>query len=250
MIATTIILVRSTSDFDNPSGRGLPYEKIEEILDGLKSRQKLVLIDTCHAGEVDKDDVSDADTKTIQPPVVSGSPSDKFSEQRRGASTPILKTKSFPNRGGKDKALLRLNTSQSFALMQVLFVDLRTTSGAEVIGASAGEELAVDDPKGTNGLFTFAVLEGLGGKAAKNKQGMITVSSLRDYVAERVSEISHGQQNPTARHENLAKRLPPLVNSGLGAQNVPFSSGSEAKLAQPFVSQARSLEIDLQGSIE
>jgi len=94
--------------------------------------------------------------------------------------------------------------------MQVLFVDLRTTSGAEVYRGLRRRRARVDDPKGTNGLFTFAVLEGLGGKAAKNKTGNDHCFFVEDYVAERVSEISHGQQNPTARHENLANDFPLL----------------------------------------
>jgi WD40 repeat protein len=40
-----------------PSEKGLPYGNIEDLLDGITARKKLVLIDTCHAGTDDLDEV-------------------------------------------------------------------------------------------------------------------------------------------------------------------------------------------------
>jgi WD40 repeat protein len=40
-----------------PSEKGLPYESIENLLDGISARKKLALIDTCHAGADDQDEV-------------------------------------------------------------------------------------------------------------------------------------------------------------------------------------------------
>nr|MDQ3816498.1 caspase family protein [Acidobacteriota bacterium] len=44
-------------DFSHPAERGLPYDAIEELLDGVAARKKLLLMDTCHAGEVDKEEI-------------------------------------------------------------------------------------------------------------------------------------------------------------------------------------------------
>lgn len=44
-------------DFKDPGKRGGPYEAIEKFLDSLKALKKLLFIDTCHSGELDKDEI-------------------------------------------------------------------------------------------------------------------------------------------------------------------------------------------------
>ena len=41
-------------NFKNPSENGLEYELIEELIDGITARNKLILIDACHSGELNK----------------------------------------------------------------------------------------------------------------------------------------------------------------------------------------------------
>jgi hypothetical protein len=54
-----------------------------------------------------------------------------------------------------------------------------------------------------NGLFTYALMETLDGKATSNKEGQITISSIGDYVKKRVQDLSKGKQNPNLRGVNL-----------------------------------------------
>lgn|GEM_PF-4796875 len=40
-------------------------------------------------------------------------------------------------------------------------------------------------------------------KADRNKDGIITISELMSYVANRTRELTGGRQNPTSRKENV-----------------------------------------------
>ena len=45
-------------DFMNPSKNGLEYSKLEALLDEIKPIKKLLIMDTCHSGEIDKEEVT------------------------------------------------------------------------------------------------------------------------------------------------------------------------------------------------
>jgi hypothetical protein len=99
-----------------------------------------------------------------------------------------------------------LGFSRSLEWMRELFANLNRGSGATVIGASAWQEVAIEDSsKGyRNGLFAYALLSGLKGKAADtNKDGTLTVSELRAWIERVVLKESGGSQRPTTRQENL-----------------------------------------------
>ena len=171
-------------DFANPSEKGLPYETIERLLDGLPARKKLLLIDTCHAGEVDREE-TDLAAMEIN-------------------SKPNVKSRSF--RGvipATEKNKLGLNNS--FELMQQLFANLSRGSGAVVISAAGGVQFAFEDEKWQNGVFTYCILEGLKTKKADiDLNGEISVTELRNYVTAEVAKLTSGRQTPTSRRENLA----------------------------------------------
>jgi len=44
-------------DFTNPKLGGMPYEQFEALTEGIPARNKLVLLDACHSGELDKEDM-------------------------------------------------------------------------------------------------------------------------------------------------------------------------------------------------
>jgi WD40 repeat protein len=166
-------------DFNDPSSRGLRYEALENLLDGIGARKKLMLIDACHSGEIDKDETTLIASAT---------------------KAPNVKSRGFKNAESKNTGL-----ENSFELMQHLFADIRKGTGAAVIASASGVEFAYESPEWKNGVFTFAVLEGLRApaKTDKNKNTTIEVSELRDYVSTRVTELTSGKQHPTTRKENL-----------------------------------------------
>jgi hypothetical protein len=90
------------------------------------------------------------------------------------------------------------------ALLEELFAELRRGNGAAVITAAGGLQVAYEGVGTSNGLFTSQVIEGLrSGSADANRDGSVSVSELRDFVVNRVQELSGGKQRPTARRDVL-----------------------------------------------
>jgi WD40 repeat protein len=169
-------------DFKNPAKRGLPYDAVEGLLDGIRARKKLVLMDTCHSGELDKDEV-----KLVQ--------AEKVPEGN-------VKARAFRGLEPLERKP-RLGLSNSYQLLQEMFADLRRGTGAMVIASAGGAEYALESKDWQNGVFTYAVLRGLKGEADRDKDGRVSVSELRDFVQEEVRRLTRGRQVPTARRENL-----------------------------------------------
>lgn len=175
-IATTDV------DFVNPAIKGLLYEDLEGLLDGIPARKKLMMIDACHSGEVDKEDALLA-SNTAQ------------------NSTNGVSARGFTVVKSKGQAL---GLTNSFELMKEIFADVRRGTGTIVISAAAGKEYAFENDVWKNGAFTFSLLEGLkSGNADKDKNKEVSISEIRDYVSKKVQELTNGKQNPTSRAENL-----------------------------------------------
>ena len=164
-------------NFQNPSKKGISYNQLESILDGIPARNKLFLLDACNSGELDKDlNNIISNTKPLETKVYRGEPSTTSSAKN--------------------------NTLEA---MKAIFTDTRRFSGANVISASSGDKVAFEDEKYKNGYFTYAFLEGLKTRKADiNNDRKITVSEIRNYIYKRVVDISDDVQSPTNRQENLS----------------------------------------------
>lgn len=167
-------------DFLNPSAKGLKYEDLEGLLDGIPARKKIMLLDACHSGEVDKEAVG----------------------QQTASANSTTGNVNF--RGFNSSTNNSMGLQNSFKMMQELFADLRRGTGAVVISSASGAEYAFESPEWNNGVFTYSLLEGLkSGKCDENKDGEIRISELRNYVMNKVVDLTNGAQHPTARNENL-----------------------------------------------
>jgi hypothetical protein len=93
------------------------------------------------------------------------------------------------------------NTSE---LTKSLFADLRKGTGATVISSAGGMEFAMESSQWQNGLFTYCFINGLQSKAADlNKDGVIMLSELQQYVATQVTQII---QRKTTTHLTYRKQ--------------------------------------------
>jgi WD40 repeat protein len=160
-------------NFDNPEENGLPYDELENLLDSIPARKKLLLIDACHSGEVDKEDA-----------VAINAAADSLHLTR---GTTIV--------GSKEGR--RLGLKNSFELMQNLFVNVGKSTGATIISAAAGTQFALEKNDLQNGVFTYCVLE------AMKTQASMKVSALKNTVTTNVQKLTNGLQKPTSRNESI-----------------------------------------------
>lgn len=164
-------LATYNTKFENPKSEALPYEELENLLDNIPARKKLLLLDACHSGIIDKDQ----NLKSLsQTNIVT-------------KGVPIAQVSQISNR----------NTKSAFEVMQDTFINVGKSTGATIIAASRGNEEAIEQDKLQNGVFTYTILESL--KDTPN----IKVSELKTIIAKRVIELTKGVQQPVIRSGNI-----------------------------------------------
>ena len=186
-----------TYDIDpaHPATHGLPFEEFENLLDGIAPLKKLLLVDTCFSGEIERDE-----PMAVGPAPGAGSVTMRAFRAMRGINV----TADDPAGAAATGSGAAAATPVYARFQQEWFADLRRGTGAAVISSASGNEFALEGEQWHNGVFTYAVLDGLkNGKADRNGDGVVTVSELEGYVIDAVRELTHGRQNPTVRRENL-----------------------------------------------
>jgi hypothetical protein len=169
-------------DFNKPQARGLKYEALESLLDGIPARQKLLLLDACNSGENDKTEVLKQELQQ---------------KENNMDSTQVLAARGLIIRVEEEN-------QSNFKKMNELFVNVRNNTGSVIISAAGGQESAleaieVDGKIITNGAFTYSILECL----KQNEGKELKVNTLKQYAEKRVEEITDGKQKPTSRQETM-----------------------------------------------
>jgi hypothetical protein len=161
------------TDFSSPETTAISYEEFESVFDGVKSLDKLVLIDACHSGEIDKEDIHSIESASTT----------KGKVLFRGTSL------------GQESAESMILKSQ--------FNDIRRGLGATILAGSSGMEVAVEGEQWQNGLFTWTIRKGVEDmESDKDNDGCITVSEMMRYGESMVYKMSDGKQSPGARSIN------------------------------------------------
>lgn len=176
-------------DFKNPSAHGIPYRVVEWLLDSIPARNKLVLIDACQSGAIDKDALAgknQSDTLRLNENIVA---------YGKGAS--VTNTDALSG------------ATSSFTLMQQIFSQQTSSTGATVIAASSGTSPAYENNKTGegNGVFTYALIKALvdnldRGTSDYAPEKSISIAQLATYLCPKVSELTNGTQNPEVRNFN------------------------------------------------
>jgi WD40 repeat protein len=160
-------------DFNNPQFTGLIYEDIEDLLDSIPARKKLLLIDACHSGEIDKEEILNISQI-----------SDSISFRNFNASKGAYLVSNSIN---------KIGLGNSFSIMQELFVNVQKGTGTTVISAAGGDQYALESDNLQNGIFTFVILDYL------CNHPFVTVNELKNHVIIEVEKLSGGLQKPTTR---------------------------------------------------
>jgi len=169
------------TDMGKTTGVDIMYNQIEEFLADLPARKKLLLIDACNSGLIEKPKNPGIENSNQKVPVDTVDISKGAIESKNSAN----------------------NAHDYFDLMNELFSDLGNRLGLVVISASGGKENAYESNRWANGAFTYSVLKGLRDREADlNKDKKITVSELKEFVITEVLKVTGGRQRPTSRLEN------------------------------------------------
>ncbi|MCR9249331.1 MAG: caspase family protein [bacterium] len=167
--------------FDFPSQSGVSFSDIEDIMASSRARQKLVLLDACHSGEVDKETLSEISSKL---------PNSVIPKSIKGAKgiTPIKEGK---------------KQQSSFIIMQELFSNFYEGSGSTIISSSAGLEFSIEDETWQNGVFTYSLKSAFYDNLADlNGDGLVVTSELSEFLKMDVSFLTSGFQSPNSRFDN------------------------------------------------
>lgn len=165
MDGSDFYLATASCNFDNPKEKGLAFDSLNSLINSIPARKKLVLIDACNSGQVDKD-------STVK-------------EDRFAAAF-----------AGEQK-----EEGRAFELMEDIFADITYNNGSIIISAARSTQYAQEGTH--NGIFTQCLLEGANNNEADaNKDGAIQVEEMKEYISNRVSKLTNNHQQPVARYEN------------------------------------------------
>ncbi len=183
---------------ENLKQRGVTFEEFEGLLDGLKARKKVLLLDTCQSGDIASD---------IEDSLLASAENSGFKARAIASKIVEQKRKSSGKRG------ITINyrpTWLSFNRLKNRYIhnNIFRRTGAIVFSSSQGLEYSLESRLYENGLFTEMILESLQStKSDTNEDGAVSIREMRDYVAEAVREISGGLQNPTIDRDNLHQNI-------------------------------------------
>lgn len=161
----------SDIDFAKPAERGLGYSALEDLFDGLAARQRLLMMDTCHSGDLD-----DSSSAVALAPAAG--------VKARSISKRGLKVVGSGAKGG-----------QTGAIAKALFSDLKRSTGAVVLASAGAREFALETSALKNGVFTSVL------KQTLKERPSLPVSELMTTVGGKVTELTGGGQTPTTRRD-------------------------------------------------
>ncbi len=178
----TYYYLTQNTDMKNLKGTAADFETVEDILAGINPRKKLFLMDTCDSGELD--DFAGKQMITYNSKGNKGIP-----------RTPKgIVVDAGDKRGYFDRS-------------RYIYNDLFRRTGAVVFSSSKGGEVSWEYDSLKNGAFTEAMLDGLSGKADKDKNGAVSIDELQEFVSKGVINYTDDRQHPVIDRDNIYVKI-------------------------------------------
>lgn len=174
-------------DFNNPTKAGLAYEKILNAMEDLPTKYKVLLLDACHSGLLDRSSV------TVKPTPHQTNNNKIVLQDQRGTVV-------------TNKAQVGHKEVDVFLFMQRVFSNFSYDNNINILSASLGNSYALENDSLQNGLFTYSLIRGVGlamaakTDYAKRKYGeasLVELTSLINFLSSEVKKLSNGRQTPT-----------------------------------------------------
>jgi len=171
------------ADANDLAATGITFETIEDILNDIKPRRKLFLMDTCEAGELDDETFNSY-----------------FSMATGRGIKPRTYRKPAKGRGdGEEKRRGYLYRKNRF-----IYNNISRRSGAIVLSSSRADEISYESRLIKNGFFTRQLIKALTSKIADaNNNNHIDSRELLNYVSTAVATDTNDLQHPTIDRDNL-----------------------------------------------
>ncbi len=175
------------SNFLETEKLGITFSEIENFLLGIPVLKKMLLLDTCHSGEVEKEQFKNQ----------VGSASTSVPLQANGDS------KRIKLRGLSPVAAGLATNRASLSALESMFQDSKRATGSCILASSGGLESSSEGGALKNGWFTHCLIQALKDPLVDlNNDSLITFGELAAAVKKKVSELSAGTQSPMTRGTN------------------------------------------------
>lgn len=162
-------------DTENIAETGISLEALVSCLQQAAPRKRILLMDTCHSGQLGEAGEEQLAANGVQLP--------------HGV-------RAIQNRGMKvRKSNITLSTTQTKRYIEDMFSLGDTYRGINIIAGAAGAEYALESTEWQNGVFCASLCNNLDGRADYNKDGLTTLGELQDAVASQVRKLTGGKQN-------------------------------------------------------
>lgn len=182
LLSDSLDLFLGTYDvnFNHPVEGGLSYSLFEKALEKIPAHRKMVFIDACHAGGIDKKNYSLAVKETAQ----------------KSHTDPLVAMTA--------EDTIKKNEQEAYYMMNNIYSDIQEENGAIILTASRGNQYARESTIwGSSGVFTYCISEGLFSKRADyDRDGAVSVSELKFFLNKEVPRQSSNHQIPVFRRDN------------------------------------------------